>query len=143
MKKFVCSIVLVFAGALICAACGSAEKKNGQNEIPRWLAEWVKSKSSDDEICAVGESPVRTNFNGTEVRRATIGAQNELCRQLATGESYECNLPPSKTKGMRQSKYVNENGESTLYVIVCINRKDLEENKEKSEAKTDEDKVVQ
>lgn len=155
MKKFVCSIVLVFAVALICAACGSAEKKSEQNQTPQWVIDWIKSKSSDKEICAVGGIQVSVNAQGAGVQLATIEAQKELCKKIAVdGNNDKCNLS-AKMKDMRQSR--DKDGGFTICALVCIDRKDLEENKtETSETgktdatdntdetdKTDEDKVVQ
>lgn len=184
MKKFVCSTILVFAVALICAACGSTEKKEngdavskseevknekeeseaqevntekseatdaekGNNESNDWITEWIKSESSDDEICAVGSAQAsgRDRFGG--VREAQMDAQMALCREIATGNSFSCNLPPAKMKGQRQSRMLDKNGMGNFYVLLCIDRNDLEENKKESEEttdqtdKTDEDKVVQ
>lgn len=187
MKKFFCSTILVFAVALICAACGSTEKKGesdavskseevknekeeseaqevntekseatdaekGNNESNDWITEWIKNNSSDDEICAVGEG--YTHERGRVVQEAQENAQMQLCRQIATGNSFSCNLPPVKMKGIQQSGF-DDMGMITAYALVCIDRKDLEGNKEESEEKasetdntdetdkTDEDKVVQ
>ena len=167
MKKFFCSTILVFAVALICAACGSADKKdNGdavakseeekteKEQIPQWVMDGGESASSDEEICAVGQSEATKRMIGSATQNAVSEAQLLLCQKVAIGN--ECNLPKSKMKKMIQSR-VNEYGRIPIYVLVCIDRKDLEENKtETSETgktdatdntdetdKTDEDKVVQ
>lgn len=154
MKKFVCSTIVVFAVALICAACGSAEKKengdvvaksedekNEDNQVPQWVMDGGESASSDEEICAVGEMQTTKGMINQAMSQAVSEAQFLLCKKVAIGN--ECNLPKSKMKKMSQSR-VDDCGRVTLYVLVCIDRKDLEENKkEESEEKTDEDKVVQ
>ena len=116
MKKFVCSIVLVFAGALICAACGSAEKKengdvvaksedekNEDNQVPQWVMDGGESASSDEEICAVGQSEAATKrMIGPATQHAVSEAQLLLCQKAAIGN--ECNLPKSKMKKMSKSR---------------------------------------
>ena len=176
MKKFVCSTILIFAVVLMVAACGSANKKGGSDAVSKseeakesesgepnegnnesdWITEWIKSNSTDEEICAVGESraPARNRFEG--MQEAQQRAQMQLCRQIAADDSFSCDLPPVKMKGQRQSQRVDPSGHISVYVLACIERKDLEEeNKKESEKetsetdntdstnKTDEDKVVQ
>lgn len=155
MKKFACSTILVFAVALICAACGSTEKKedgnavaksedekNEDNQVPQWVMDGGESASSDEEICAVGQSEAATKrMIGPATQHAVSEAQLLLCQKAAIWN--DCNLPKSKMKKMSQSR-VDKSGRIPIYVLVCIDRKDLEENKkEESEEKTDEDKVVQ
>lgn len=159
MRKFVCSTILVFAVALICAACGTADKKEKsdavskseeakteeakteEEQIPQWVKDGGESATSDEEICAVGEMQTTKGMINQAMSQAVSEAQFLLCKKVAIGN--ECNLPKSKMKKMSQSR-VDDYGRVTLYVLVCIDRKDLEENKkEESEEKTDEDKVVQ
>ena len=148
MKKFVCSIVLVFAVALICAACGSTDKKengdavakseevkNEDEQVPQWVMDGGESASSDEEICAVGQSEATKRMIGPATQHAVSEAQLLLCQKVAIGN--ECNLPKSKMKKMIQSR-VNEYGRIPIYVLVCINRKDLEENKKETEKETPE-----
>jgi hypothetical protein len=174
MKKFVCSTILIFAVVLMVAACGSADKKSdgdavskseeakasesgepneGNNESD-WITEWIKSESSDEEICAVGIVKTTPYTEGDAVIMATMNARSQLCRLIATGNSFSCSLPATKEKGVRQDQYVDKNGRFSVYVLVCVDRKDLEENKESEKEtsetdnteqtdKTDEDKVVQ
>lgn len=187
MKKFFCSTILVFALALICVACGSTDKKDNGDAVAKseevkneqvpsdvdgkenndsndWITEWIKSNSSDDEICAVGSVETTKRFMGEAMTNAVMDAKRQLCilqsqasykkssdesskSALHTDSSeysFECNLP-AKMKGQRQSM-VNEYGRIPIYVLVCVDRKDLEENKKESEEatdQTDEDKVVQ
>lgn len=159
MKKFFCSIILSFAVALICAACGSADKKengdavakseeakNEDEQVPQWVMDGGESASSDEEICAVGQSEATKRMIGSATQHAVSEAQLLLCQKVAIGN--ECNLPKLKMKKMIQSR-VNEYGRIPIYVLVCIDRKDLEENKNGSEKerdetnKNDEDNVVQ
>ena len=154
MKKFVCSTILVFAVALIFVSCGSSDKrgegnavakseeaKTGEEQIPQWVKDGAESATSDEEICAVGEMQTTKGMINQAMSQAVSEAQFLLCKKVDIGN--ECNLSKSKMKKMSQSR-VDVCGRVTLYVLVCIDRKDLEENKkEESEEKTDEDKVVQ
>ncbi len=163
MKKFVCSTILVFAVALIFVSCGSSDKreegnavakseeaKTEEEQIPQWVMDGGESASSDEEICAVGQSEAATKrMIGPAIQHAVSEAQLLLCQKAAIWN--DCNLPKSKMKKMSQSR-VDKFGRIPIYVLVCIDRKDLEENKERSEEttdqtdktdKTDEDKVVQ
>ena len=163
MKKFVSAAILVFAIALMAVACGSAEKKDEKKEncncgaavSDDWIGEWIKSNSSDDEICTVGESQVPERFGFQGIWEAQQSAQTQLCGQIATSSRSRCNLPPVKMKGQRQSQYADTAGRISVYVLMCVDRKDLEEKNKESEKeasgtdktdqadKTNEDKVVQ
>ena len=175
MRKFVCSTILVFAVALICAACGTADKKEKSDAVSKseeaktetaeseaqgvntekseaadaekgnnesdWITEWIKSESSDDEICAVGSVETTERFMGEAMQMAVMNAQGQLCQMIAIGKI--CKLPPSKQKGWRQDEYTDENGRFSIYGLICIDRKDLEENKKEESEEKEEDKVVQ
>lgn len=147
MKKFFCSIVLIFAVALICAACGSADKKdNGdavakseeekteKEQIPQWVMDGGESASSDEEICAVGRSYTSIRFELEGMQQAIDTAQYLLCQKIAVGK--EGDLPKSKLKSQYQSK-IDNMGRFSIYTLVCVNRNDLEESK-KIEEKNDE-----
>ncbi len=164
MKKFM--FVSMFALCFFIAACGSADKnengdvvaksedeKNEDNQVPQWVMDGGESASSDEEICAVGQSEAATKrMIGPATQHAVSEAQLLLCQKAAIWN--DCNLPKSKMKKMSQSR-VDKYGRIPIYVLVCIDRKDLEENKKEIKEKTsetdntdqvdktDEDKVVQ
>ena len=176
---------MVLALTLICAACGSTDKKEkndavakseevknekeeseaqevntekseatdaekGNNESNDWITEWIKSESSDDEICAVGSVETTKRFWGEAMTKALMDGKRQLCilQSQASGNyesskhtdsfkySFKCNLP-AKTKGLRQSM-VNKNGYFSIYALVCIDRKDLEGNTKESEKEISE-----
>lgn len=155
MKKFFCSTILIFAVVLICAACGSTEKKENGDAVAKsedllseddWIFEWIKSNSSDEELCAVGSVETTKMFTSEAMNVAIMNAQTQLCFMIAQGKE-GCELPAVKMKGQRRSR-ADEDGMITVYVLVCIDRKDLEGNRETEKEtyetdKTDEDKVVQ
>ncbi len=164
MRKFGFPVILIFVVALMVVACGTTNKKGNEEvkagesggpneEKDDWITEWIKSNSSDDEICAVGIQKTSDAFMGDAMQMAIMRAHEQLCVMIAGGKE-ECKLPPSKEKGWRQDN-ADENGRFSIYVLVCVDRKDLEENKKESEEttsgtdntdetdKTDEDKVVQ